>query len=75
MIGTVGRQGGAVVEEGFVVAVPWIGLDGKGIGSVGGALMVSVNYLDVFENIRRVHLGIFGAPDMRHIAPVVLVRS
>lgn len=59
------------MEEGLVVAVPWIGFHREGIGGIRGAFMVSVNYFDVFENIRSVHLWIFSAPDMRHIAPVV----
>ena len=59
------------MEEGLVVAVPWIGLHGEGIGGIWGAFMVPVNYLDVCENIRIVHFWIFSTPDMRHIAPVV----
>lgn len=71
MVGTVSWQGGTVIEEGLVITVPLVDLDWESIGGVRSALMVSVNYFDVFENIRRVHFWIFSGSDMRHIAPVV----
>lgn len=71
MVGAVGRRGRAVVEERLVIAVPWVSLYREGIGGIRSAFMVPVNYLDVCENIRRVHLWIFGPPDVGHVAPVV----
>lgn len=55
----------------MVVAVPGVGFDWEGVVGVGCPLVMAVDYLDVFENIRRVHYWVFGAPDMRHVAPVV----
>lgn len=72
MVGTIGRPRGSIVEEGFVVAVPWIGLHGESVGGIRGAFMMAVNDLDVCENIGFVlHLWIFSAPDMRHVAPII----
>ena len=70
-VGIMGWERGAVEKEGFVVAVPWVSLDWKGIGGVGSALMVSMNYLHVFELIRRVYYWILVTSDMGHIAPIV----
>ncbi len=45
-----GVKGLAVVEEAFVVAVPWVGFAGEGVGCVGRSLVVAVDLLRVNSN-------------------------